>query len=369
MTSSFRLGRIFGIPLRLHYTWFIIFALVIFSLSAYYPLRYPLWERIAGATFTSILFFASVVVHELTHSIVARHQGIPVKNITLFIFGGVAQITREASRPGAELVMAAAGPLSSMALAGVFSFFSLLAKGTDQAMLVIIFTWLARINLILALFNLIPGFPLDGGRVLRAVLWKLLGNYRQATRLATWVGQGIAYLFIIGGIILMFRFDMLGGLWLAFIGWFLENAASSSYRQAELRSALQSFTAQDVMSADCPVISPTIPLQELVYQHILPSGRRCFLVVDEESLKGIITFQDVKNIPQFRWGHTLVSEAMTPWGKVVMVNPEEDAASILERMDEHNVNQLPVVKEGRIIGLIARDNLFHFIRLRSELGL
>lgn len=373
MGNSLYLGKVFGIPLRLHYTWFIIFALV--TISIYYELHhlpgyYYLWAKIAGAVVTSLLFFASVVTHELTHSLVARRQGIPVRNITLFIFGGVAQITREAARPAAELVMAVSGPVSSFVLAGFFSLLWWLLSGSDSlSIMAILVYWLAWINVLLGLFNLIPGFPLDGGRVLRAILWKVLGNYKRATRIASLSGQGIAYLFIFGGIVMMFTgFDIFQGLWIAFIGWFLDNAASNSYKQVELRYALQGFTARDVMSADYPLISPSVTLRGLVQDYILPLGRRYFLVTEEGKLRGIVTFQDIKAVPQTRWDMTRVEEVMTPIGKLVTVLPEQDAGSILELMDEHDINQIPVVREGMIVGVIARDRLLHFIRIRSELG-
>ncbi|MFH1003355.1 MAG: site-2 protease family protein, partial [Chloroflexota bacterium] len=243
MGRAFNIGRILGIQIRIHYSWFIIFALVTVSLGwQAFPLDYPQWSPLlnwATALVTSLLFFSSVLAHELSHSLVGRANGVPIKSITLFIFGGVAQMTREAARPGAEFKMAVAGPGCSLVLGGLFALLGwLVPVGVVQEMA----SWLAYINIALAVFNLIPGFPLDGGRVFRSLVWRLSGNYRRATRIATLVGRGVGYLFMLGGLaIVIFRpggLDWFSGLWLAFIGWFLENAASASYRQMRQAEAM-----------------------------------------------------------------------------------------------------------------------------------
>jgi len=229
--------------------------------------------------------------------------------------------------------------------------------------------WLAYVNVALVVFNLIPGFPLDGGRVFRSILWRVTGNYRRSTRIATWVGQGVGYLFIVGGILIMFILhDWLGGLWLAFIGWFLENAASSSYRQAQWREGLQRFTVSQAMTSDCPVVPPSATVDQLVQEHILTSGHRCFLVADEGRLMGILTLHNIKTVSQQNWGVTQVKEVMTPVDRLKIAHPDQDALSILEQMDEAGINQMPVVSESRVIGLIARNNLIRFLHIRSQLG-
>lgn len=372
MGNSLKLGTIFGIPIRLHYTWFLIFALVTFSLSwQYFPSVYPQWSVVqywVVGIATSLLFFGSVITHELAHSLVSKRNGTPVKSITLFIFGGVAHISREASRPMAELAMAAAGPLSSLVLGGFFALVALVARPVNEPVAAL-GSWLFRINVMLALFNLIPGFPLDGGRVLRSLLWHFTGNYKRATRTATLAGQGVAYLFILGGILIMFIWrDWFSGLWLAFIGWFLDNAASASYRQAMLRESLQGYTARDVMTQDAPVVNRGLTLRQLVRDYVLPTGRRFYLVVDGDRLEGIMTLHNIKTVPESRWDTTPVGEAMTPREKLQIAPPEEEAMSLLERMDEGDINQVPVVSEGRVVGMVARDNLLRFIRTRSELG-
>ena len=374
MGSAFILGKIFGIQFRLHYSWFIIFVLITVSLSwQYFPFVYPGWSKLTywlTGIFTSLLFFSSVVAHELAHSLVGRANGIPVKSITLFIFGGVAHMTREAAHHGAELKMAAAGPASSLVIGGLFFLLHLLTQGISEPIAAMAF-WLAQINVVLAIFNLIPGFPLDGGRVFRSLLWRFSGDYKRSTRIATRVGQGIGYLFILAGILIIFLLPQqwFSGLWLAFIGWFLNNTASASYRQSQWQGALQGITASEMMTSNCPVVSSNVTVNRLVQEYIFTSGHRCFLVADEGELKGILTLQNIKSVTQPNWEVTQVKNIMTPVEKLKVASPDQEALSVLEQMDENNINQMPVVNEGRVIGLIARDNLIRFLRTRSELGM
>lgn len=375
MGSAFNLGRIFDIQFRLHYTWFIIFLLITFSLSwQVFPALYPGWT---GLTYwiigivTSLLFFASVVAHELAHSLVARFYGIPVKGITLFIFGGVAQMAREAARPGVELKMAAAGPACSLVIGGLFALLWLSTQGVIEPIAALAF-WLAQINVVLAVFNLIPGFPLDGGRVFRSLLWRFTGNYRRSTQIAVRVGQGVGYLFILLGILVIllrpFGLGWFSGLWLAFIGWFLENAASSSYRQVKWRDTLHGFSASQVMTSVYPTVPSNITVRELVQDYILTGGHHLFMVADEGRLVGILTLDDIKSVSQPSWEATQVREIMTPVDKLKVVHPDQDALSLLEQMEADDINQMPVVSGDRVIGLVTRDNLIRFLRIRSELG-
>jgi len=234
------------------------------------------------------------------------------------------------------------------------------------------FQWLAYVNVLLAVFNLIPGFPLDGGRVFRSLLWRFTGNYKRSTRIATQVGRGVGYLFILGGILIIFLrpfgLGWFSGLWLAFIGWFLENAASASYRQAQWREVLHQFSASQVMTTECPAVPPNITVSQLI-QGSLTSGRQCFLVADEGRLMGILSLHNIKSVPQQNWDMTQVKEIMTPADKLKVAHPNQDALSVLEQMDENDINQMPVISEERVIGLIARDNLIRFLRTRSELGI
>ncbi|MBI2908841.1 MAG: site-2 protease family protein [Chloroflexi bacterium] len=371
MGASIHIGKILGIPIGINYSWFIIFVLITLSLAVYqFPAEYPAWSRatywVVGIL-TSLLFFGSILAHELSHSVIAIAGGIPVKSITLFVFGGVSQISKEATNPRTELIMAAAGPFSSFVLAGVFYFIWLFATPIFEPVGAL-GRWLAVINLLLGVFNLIPGFPMDGGRVLRSILWGASGDYRRATEIATYTGRGIAYLFILGGILIMFSGNWFNGLWLAFIGWFLENAASGSYRQMVLKDSLRGFKARDLMTQECSSISPRLSVRDLVYEQILPGGRRCFLVTDDARLSGFITLHNLREVPQDRWSVTSVAEAMTPVGRLKTVAPDDEAFTVLERMDGEDVNQMPVVEDGKVIGMIGRDNVLRFLRTRAELG-
>jgi len=368
--SSVKLGKIAGIPIGLHYTWFIIFILVTVSLAIFFfPATYPLWSTsvywIVGIA-TSLLFFASVVAHELAHSLVARRFGVPVRDITLFLFGGVAAITKEVERPVEELLMAISGPLTSLVLSGLFQLLGMATSARAEPVAAGAF-YLAGINLALAIFNLLPGFPMDGGRVFRAIVWAATGNYQKSTRIAAWLGQAFAYLMIIGGVVmvLMGNFD---GLWLALIGWFIDNAASASYRQVRLQEQLRGHTAAELMRTECASVPADTSLATLVNSHILPEGQRCFLVTDHDELKGLVTLHEVKQVPKDKWPTTDVGHAMTQMDSLLAVSPDTDAYTVLERMSEKDVNQIPVVSEGHLVGIIARDSILRFIQAKTDLG-
>lgn len=374
MRGNISLGKVFGIPLRLHYTWFIIFVLVTISLVLYplvgppYP---PIAQRIILGILTSFLFFASIVTHELAHSILAIRNNIPVKEITLFVFGGVSQITKEATHPRAELSIAIVGPLTSLALAGIFYGLHLLLAETQQILAASLMQWLALVNVILAVFNLIPGFPLDGGRIFRALVWHRTRNYHKATRIATTVGQGIAYVFIAGGIAIIFAPFLLwfNGLWFIFIGWFLRDAAKASYQQVLLRNALIGITARHVTEYNCPLIAPDMKLRDVVEQYILPTGRSCLLVTLGIELTGMVTLQQIKKIPRTRWAITSVQDIMTPAGKLKTVHVDQDILSVLQEMDEESAKHIPVIEAGKVVGVINREELIRFLRTRTDLGI
>lgn len=370
MSGSLSLGSILGIPIKLHSSWFLIAALVTWSLAVgFFPQAYPGWETgtyWVVALVTSIFFFASVLLHELGHSVLALREKVPVKSITLFIFGGVAQIGREPPTAGAEFRIAIAGPLTSLGLALGFGGLGLLAgdAGTVAAPL----AYLGRINFLLAAFNMIPGFPLDGGRVLRAALWGLGGSFGNATRWATRVGRGVAYLFILFGAVQIFTGGFLNGLWIAFIGWFLNNAAESAYQQVVLRETLSGVTVRDVMSQQCLTIPGDLQLDFLVEDHVLGAGQRCFFVTENGDLEGLITLHNIKRTPRERRAGLTARQIMTPADALFQARPEEDVLTLLQRMDEEDVNQVPVIEKGHLLGVIARDNLLHYLRLRGELG-
>ncbi len=373
MRNSIRLFRLLGIEVGLDFSWFIIFFLITWSLAAgYFPLATDGWSSpvtwlLAGVT--SLLFFASVLAHELAHSVVAIATGVPVRSVTLFVFGGVAQISREPRRALDEFLIASAGPAMSLVLAVSFGFLWLIGRLLGLRALTAVGGWLALMNFSLVAFNLIPGFPLDGGRVFRSLVWGATGSLAQATRFASRIGQGVAFLFILVGLWLAFSGNWVNGLWLAFIGWFLQNAAMSSYQQVALRQVLEGHTARDVMTRDWPRVSRHLSLDRLVDEVILRTGRRCFPVVDEGRVWGIVTLHHVKRVPRAKWPVTSVGQVMTPFAQVKRVHPDDDLYDVLERMTVEDVNQMPVVAEGRLLGLVARDAVLSFIRARAELGI
>lgn len=377
MKSSFRLGKVLGININLHYSWFFIFAIISFILYFSFPKDYNPGVRLMAGMGACLLLFASVTAHELAHSFIAIRNGIPVKSITLFFLGGVAHITQEAKHPATEFRMAIAGPLCSMALALFFGLIWYLIWGSGRSLFEADnfnnpVLWLASINFTLALFNLAPGFPLDGGRILRALLWWKTGNYIRATRIASLTGKGFAYLLIGGGGVLLissiFTEDSSPfiGIQFIIIGWFLHSAISANDRQMETRESLRGLTAQSVMSPGWVAIPPDLSLKGLAQAYILTTGQRYFVVAEEGKMRGIITLDDMKKVPQIQWDITKVKEAMTPADKLESVYPQEEALSILQRMNEHGIDQIPVVKDGIFIGMVFRQNLLRFIQLRSE---
>jgi Zn-dependent protease/CBS domain-containing protein len=371
MKTTWRIGKVFGIDINIDSSWLIIFALVIWTLAgSYFPEQYPRWPtwlHWAVGVVTSILFFGSVLGHELAHSLVAISLGEEVRSITLFIFGGVARITEEPDKPLTELLMAIVGPLFSLITGVAFGILWFLTRGLIQPLSALA-RYLSMINISLAIFNLIPGFPLDGGRVLRALIWGLSGNLKTATRLASWAGQGIAFLFMLGGTWQIFGGRWLDGLWIIFIGWFLHSAATSGYRQVLVREMLGEVRAGDLMTTNFATVSGDLTLQRLVDEYVLRRREHSFLVADAGLLRGIICLHDVKTVSRERWSSTRVSEVMTPWAELETVSPGDDGSAVLARLNARDVRQLPVVEGERLIGLLRRSDVLRYLQVRTALG-
>jgi Zn-dependent protease/CBS domain-containing protein len=368
--QSVKLTTIRGIDVGIHYSWFIIFFLITFSLTARFASVHPHWstvEHYAVGIATSLLFFVSILLHELAHSFVALAKHIPVRSITLFVFGGVAQIGREPDRPMTEFQIAIAGPIASALLAVAFGGVAFLAGDRFEHASALA-GWLSSINLLLAVFNLVPGFPLDGGRVFRAVLWHFTGNLAKATRIAAGTGQTVGYTFIFLGIWTGFTVGWFNGLWIAFIGWFLLNAAQESVVQVSVRSALTGLAAEDVMTRDCPAVSGRMSLAELVQEHILRTGQRCFIVTEGSRLEGLVTLHQIKAVPQERWAELSVGEAMTPSSQVRTVAPATPILEVLQILEGEDINQVPVVAGDRLMGMITRDHLLRVLAAKMELA-
>jgi len=364
------LGRILGIPIGLDYSWFLIFGLLTWTLaSGYYPAEFKTWPPplywIVGAA-TAIMLFVSVLLHELGHSVVALRFKVPVRSITLFIFGGVAEIGTEPPSAKAEFSIAIAGPIVSLGLAMFFSVAQLAVAGVQP--LYGLAKYLAYINFALVLFNLIPGFPLDGGRVFRAVVWAVTKDMRRATLVAANAGRFFGLLFIFTGVWRMFHGDLGGGLWIAFIGWFLDNAASAQVSQVMFRGLLAGHTASQAMSTDVATVSADLTLQKLVEEHILGSGRRCMLVTREADTLGMITLHRVKEVPRDDWAATSVAQAMLPLEQLKRTSPDTPLWTALEQMDRDGVNQLPVTRDSHVLGMLSRESVITFLRTLQELG-
>jgi len=373
--GSLPIGKIFGISIRLHYSWFIIFALITWALAAnYFPAVHPTWSltlKIGAGLITSLLFFGSVLLHELMHSLVALKEGIPIQSITLFILGGVSQMTSEPGSAKDEFRMAGAGPLSSLILGGIFFgiYFGLKGYSNEAAQFAAaIAYYLGLINVALGIFNLIPGFPLDGGRVLRSLIWWRNGNLKKATRISSNIGRVVGFILIFGGIWLIFTGNFFNGIWLALIGWFLESAALGSYRQMLVQDLLKGHTASDAMSRECTIVRPDISVDHLVNEIVLKTGRRCFPISSGSRVEGMITMDNVRSVPRDKWNSTTVRDAMTPMDKLKTVKPDEDLITVLQIMSQNDINQVPVIENNKVVGMVGRDNLINFMNTMAEIN-
>ncbi|MFZ0954562.1 MAG: site-2 protease family protein [Candidatus Sulfotelmatobacter sp.] len=375
MKSQIKLGTIFGVELGLHYSWLVIALLITFSLVAQFHSVNRNWSEVVvwtTAIITGILFFACLFAHELSHALVAKARGLPIHKITLFLLGGVAQIEKEASDPKTEFWMAIVGPVTSgvlglilLALARVAGWDPPSAPATPGTALLV---WLGYINLALGAFNMVPAFPLDGGRVLHAVLWWVMDDAGRSTRVAAFIGQVIAVLFIGFGILRFFQGAGLGGLWLAFIGWFLLQASGASYLQVKAGRLLHGLRVADVMSTDCTTIDRGMSIQDFVHQHLLRTGQRCFFVMENDRFVGLITANEVRSLPSERWPFTTVREVMRPLDSIHSVSRDMPAMEALEIMGREDVNQLPVTSDGRVQGIVTRAHLLQVLRSRAELN-
>ncbi|HKS74754.1 MAG TPA: site-2 protease family protein [Terriglobales bacterium] len=375
MQAQVKLGRIAGISIGLHYSWFIIALLIVLSLAAHFHTANPSWSDVivwSAAIVTGVMFFAALLLHELAHSILAKARGMKVREITLFALGGVSQIESEAPDAKTEFWIAIAGPITSVAIGIVLIAGARLAGwriGTEPGTpATAVLVWLGYINIALAAFNMVPGYPLDGGRVLRAVIWWMTRNADRATRLASKIGQTVAFAIILLGLFQFFtEHGNFGGLWLAFIGWFLLDAARTSYVQVSLMTELRGRTVADIMDRNCPTVEAYLSLQDFVDEFLLRSGLRGYVVVHNDQIVGLITPHEVKEVPRDRWSQTSVQAVMRPLAKVHTVSPETPALQALQVMGQEDINQLPVVSDGHLVGLFSRSHVVHFLQAHAQL--
>jgi Zn-dependent protease/predicted transcriptional regulator len=369
MNNSFKVATIGGVQIFIDWTWLLAFAFFTWTLGAYYDTTFHSWGHstayILGAVST-LLLFVTVLLHELGHSFTARSLGLPVNSITLFIFGGVSNLTTEPQTPRTEFLVSVAGPLTSLVLAGLFYLVhAVVGGGASQVGAVL--GYLASVNLILAIFNLIPAFPLDGGRVFRSIVWWITGRMTQATRLAATVSKVIAYIFIVGGLFEALVFgQFISGLWLAFIGWFLYNSATANAQHAVLDQVLRGVDVRDVMDPAPTGIAPTISVQSLVFDRLPDGGHRAVAVQSADgTLLGLVTLADLRHLHQEDWTTTPVSKIMTPASALTTVTPSEDLQHAIGLLASNRYHQLPVVENGHQIGMLNRDHVLQYLRSRQ----
>jgi Zn-dependent protease/predicted transcriptional regulator len=362
-------ARILGIPIGLDYSWFLIFALLTWILAAsYYPAefhRWPPWLYWLMGAATAILFFLSILLHELGHSVVALRYKVPVRSITLFVFGGVATIGGEPPSARAEFLIAIAGPLVSFVLGLLF--YALQPAFAASEPLLGLSRYLTYINFGVALFNLVPGYPLDGGRVFRAIVWAVTHDMRRATLVAANAGRFFGFSLILIGAWQIFAGNF-GGVWIAFVGWFLDAAATAQARQVVVQDLLAGHTVAQVMSNRCATVSADLPLQQLADEHILGRGQRCFLVNRGDTTVGLITPHRLNTVPRSEWTGATAAQVMMSLEQSKRVAPETELSVALQLMDRDGVNQLPVMALDRVVGMLTREDVITFLRTLQELG-
>lgn len=390
MRSGFKVGKVFGINIHIDWSWIFIFLLVTWNLAgAVFPSLHPDWSLqlniLMGIT-ASLLFFLSILLHELAHSVVAKARGLPVRRITLFLFGGVSNIEREPPSPKTEFLIAIVGPLTSILLG--FGFIWLgsqnidnmntalnnptqLLSGLDPVSTMLL--WLGPINILIGLFNMVPGFPLDGGRILRSILWAATDNFRRATRWATTVGQGFGWLMILAGIAMIFGANLpifgtgiISGMWLAFIGWFLINAASQSYQQVAIQDMLEGIPINRLMREPAPAVSPDLPISTLVYDHVMRSDERAFPVMDGDHLVGVIYIENIREVDRSDWDTKTVGQVMVPKNELEVVTPRDDAMDAFQKLAQREMRQIPVVQNGELVGMLRRRDILRWLQMNSE---
>ncbi len=372
-SQGFRIGRVIGIPIYIDFSWIIIFGLISYALSSQFNQLHPQWSSAQHWTIgilTSLLFFGSVLFHELAHSMVAQRYKLKVVSITLFIFGGLARIAREPSKPLQEFNIAIAGPIASGFLAGLF--FLIMLAFAHNEMVLALATYLCASNGLLALFNLLPGFPLDGGRIFRAIVWGATKDFTKATLVAGASGKLIAYGMILFGLWNTFKLHDWQGIWYVLIGWFLLTAANASVQQVTIRETLTGLTASDVMSQEVPTIPGNMSLDEYSGE-VLRTGRRVHIVTSDSRLVGLMNVAALNTVPRDEWNMNSVQAVMVPRDRILWAAPEEPLQRLLERLMSADVNQMPVVRHGddgsaNIVGMVTREAILRVIQTRSELG-
>ena len=368
-TDHVQIARVIGIPIYLHFSWLIIFGLIAWTLSTgYFPAQSPdlpassYWAK---GLLASLLFFVSILLHELGHAFVARRQGLRTLSITLFVFGGVAQLEKDPKDGRAEFWMAAAGPVASLALAGLF--YTLANLPLVGASAAAVARYLALINLMLALFNLVPAFPMDGGRLLRGALWGPLGKAR-ATRIASGAGTLFAFLLISAGVFSLLRGDSLGGLWYILIGWFIKDASLSSYHRVRLDEALRGVTVRDAMVQAVATIPGSGSVAEAAREYFMRTGFGSYPVTRGEAVVGLLCLKDVLRLSAEEREATSVQGAMRPLTDALVTDPDVPLPEAIARMAQAGTARLLVMHGERLAGLLTMNGVIRRLKVREELG-
>jgi Zn-dependent protease/CBS domain-containing protein len=365
--AGFRVGSIGGVEISLDYSWFILFFLILGTFAgAVFPAHAPGldWMIYLGmGLIGAALFFASLLLHELSHAFMAIRRGVGVEGITLFIFGGMARTEREASTPGDEFVIAGVGPLASFALAaGFYLLASASARLGAPLAVTVVAEYLGLLNLVLAIFNLLPGFPLDGGRLLRASLWKMTGSLRKATQIAAGAGRALGWGIIgLGLFALVVGGALIGGLWFIFIGWFLSHAAQASYQHVLLQEILSPLVARRAMTPDPETVPPDLPLDELVHDYFLRRPYSSFPVTEDGIPVGLVTLSQVKATPRAQWEDRVVADVMTPLQETFIVDPEASMMDVLQGMRRHEARRALVALDWKLVGIISSTDLTRWL--------
>ncbi|UCF78458.1 MAG: site-2 protease family protein [Candidatus Eiseniibacteriota bacterium] len=373
MRRGFDLFSVAGIKISVNYTWFIILGLVIWSLAAsHFPEVYPDFDTFTTwliSVVAALLLFVSVLLHELSHSIVGNRLGLGIRGITLFIFGGIAHLGKEPEDPATEVKVAAAGPVCSLLLAALFlALYLILFAAQGDSPLVAVLQYLWFINAALLVFNLVPGFPLDGGRVLRAILWKKTGDVRRATRIASNFGKGFAFLLILLGLLQVFIFRNLGGIWFVLIGMFLQQTAEGSYRQVLVRNVLSGLKVRETMTTEVVSVDSSVRLDELVESYFFKYRFNSFPVVEGSKLVGIVDIHQVKQIPREQWASMTPKDVMHPISEELVLRPDDDTVEALTKMLKSGWGKLPVVAGDRLVGILTRRDVMALLKIKTDLG-
>ncbi|MEW6529206.1 MAG: site-2 protease family protein [Thermodesulfobacteriota bacterium] len=369
--GRFHLLTVFGIRVTIDYTWLIIFMLVLWSLSAgYFPTFFPNFDTYlywAAGFVATVLFFASILLHELSHSVTAVRLGLEIPEITLFVFGGVAHLAQEPPNPKTELEIAIAGPLCSFALAAIFWGIKLALQGVAPELIVAVFDYLAWINVALAVFNLVPGYPLDGGRILKAIVWWRTGSVERGIKLTSDIGKGFAWALMILGGVQIFAGSLIGGLWLILIGMFLKGIAASGYHETVMKQSLQGVPVRDVMIEEVITVPPEASLNEVIHQYFLRYAHRGFPVVRDGKALGVLNLQQLIEIPEEERAGKTVEQVMVPISESLEIRPDVSLVDALQKMGQEGLGRLLVMDGDRMVGMITKTGLLRFLEIKGIL--